>query len=179
MAQQKLARGGPETVDEVDGCGGGVLSALNLRLAVNADIPAMHNIRKSVTENILSVSSALGHDDYRPFLVTDGETWIGEVDGQMAGFGAIDQCNSSIWALFVAPEFESQGVGKALLNKLLARAKSLGLTSLALTTTPGTRAERFYIRQGWQKKGAAPNGEVKLEFSVEGFYPTSSSGLKK
>ena len=147
------------------------MSALKLRLAVVADIPAMHNIRKSVTENMLSESSTLGHNDYCPFLASNGETWIGEVDGQMAGFGAIDEHHSSIWALFVAPEFESQGVGKALLNKLMARAQSLGLTSLVLTTTPDTRAEQFYVRQGWQKKGAAPNGEIKLEFNFSQISP--------
>lgn len=137
---------------------------LQLRLALFQNIPTMHAIRTSVTENILSEGSTFGHDDYLQFLGTNGETWVGEIDGQIAGFGAIDRSNSSIWALFVSPEFESLGIGKALLSKLIERAKQLEMTVLHLTTTLGTRAEQFYIRQGWQFVGAAPNDEVSLQY---------------
>ena len=139
---------------------------LALRLAVADDIPDMHRIRKSVTENVLSDENALGHADYLPFLGPIGETWVGEFGGVMAGFGAIDQGNASVWALFVAPEFESRGVGKALLSQLLGRARLLGMTALHLTTTAGTRAEQFYIRQGWHLNGAAPNGEIALRYKL-------------
>ena len=137
---------------------------LELRLAVADDVADMHRIRKSVKENILSDENALGHNDYLPFLGPNGETWVGEFEGAMAGFGAIDRRNASVWALFVAPEFESRGVGKALLNQLLDRAQALGMAALHLTTTPGTRAEQFYIRQGWQFVGVARNDEVSLQY---------------
>lgn len=140
---------------------------LALRLAALPDVPAMHRIRTSVTENILSDGSTFGHDDYVPFLSSDGETWVAELDDQMAGFGAIDRRDSSIWALFVAPEFESRGVGKALLNQLVQRAQLLGMRALHLTTTPGTRAEQFYIRQGWQLAGTAPKDEVLLQYNFD------------
>lgn len=143
------------------------MSNLNLRLAIADDVPAMHRIRKSVTENILSDDNALGHGDYLPFLGANGETWVGEFDGTMAGFGAIDRRNASVWALFVAPEFESRGVGKGLLNQLLERAGALGMTALHLTTTAGTRAEQFYVRQGWQLNGTAPNGEISLRYEFD------------
>ena len=137
---------------------------LQLRLALFQDIPALHVIRTSVIENMLSEGSIFGHGDYLPFLGAKGETWVVEIDGQIAGFGAIDRSNSSIWALFVSPEFESLGIGKALLNHLIERAKQLEMTALYLTTTPGTRAEQFYFRQGWQFVGAAPNDEVSLQY---------------
>lgn len=140
---------------------------LTLRLATLRDVPTMHYIRTSVTENALSEDSTFGHDDYAPFLGTSGETWVSEFEGQMAGFGAIDQRSSSIWALFVAPAFESRGVGKALLNHLVERSRLLGMTAVHLTTTPGTRAEQFYIRQGWQLAGAAPKGEVRLQYNFD------------
>ena len=146
---------------------------LALRLAVEADIPEMHRIRKAVHENILSDENALSHDDYLPFLGSSGETWVGELDEKMAGFGAIDRRNASVWALFVAPQYEAQGVGKALLVKLIDRARSFGLTGLDLTTTTGTRAEQFYIRQGWQLNGHAPNDEVKLRYACD---PTQEKG---
>jgi GNAT superfamily N-acetyltransferase len=164
MAGEKLAGSCTEEVDEADGCGGGVLMALHLRLALFQDIPTMHAIRTSVTENILSEGSTFGPDNYLQFLGASGETWLGEIDGRMAGFGAIDRNNSSVWALFVSPEFESLGVGKALLHHLITRAQQLEMTAFHLTTTPGTRAEQFYLRQGWQFVGAAPNGEVSLQY---------------
>ena len=135
-----------------------------LRLALVQDIPTMHAIRTSVRENVLSEGSTFGHDDYLPFLGANGEAWVGEIDGQMAGFAAIDRNNSSIWALFVSREFESLGVGKALLNHLIGRAQQFEMTELHLTTTPRTRAEQFYIRQGWQFVGGAPNDEVSLRY---------------
>ncbi len=146
---------------------------LALRLAVKADIPEMHRIRKTVHENILSDKNALSQDSYLPFLGSSGETWVGELDGKIAGFSAIDRRNASVWALFVAPQYEAQGVGKALLVKLIDRARSLGLIGLHLTTTTGTRAEQFYIRQGWELNGHAPNGEVKLHYA---FDPTHKKG---
>lgn len=145
---------------------------LELRPAVANDIPAMHRIRTSVTENMLSDANALRHDDYLPYLGNSGETWIGEFDSRIAGFGTIDQDNGSIWALFVAPDFESRGVGKALLAQVTRRARALGISTLKLTTTPDTRAEQFYIRRGWKVTGTAPNGELVLQIALtENFAP--------
>lgn len=127
----------------------------------------MHDIRKAVNENTLSDDNALGHGEYVPFLGLHGETWIGAFDGVMAGFGAIDRRNASVWALFVSPQFEAQGIGKTLLAKLVDRAKFLGLAGLHLTTTAGTRAEKFYIRQGWVYDGHAPREEVRLRLTFE------------
>lgn len=136
--------------------------SLDLRPATALDVPAMHRIRKSVSENTLSEGAIFGEEDYLPFLGPVGETWVGEFDGQMAGFGSVDRVNASIWALFVDPDSEGRGVGKALLNHLVARARSCGIPKLILTTTPGTRAEQFYLRQGWQQTGTAANCEVIL-----------------
>jgi GNAT superfamily N-acetyltransferase len=139
---------------------------MRLRPATAGDVPAMHRIRKSVTENALSEGANFGEDDYVPFLGTQGESWIGEYGGQMAGFGSLDRTNASIWALFTDPNFEGRGVGKAILNHMILQARSLGTDTLQLTTTHGTRAEQFYRRQGWVQTGTAPNGEVVLTFRL-------------
>lgn len=140
--------------------------SLRIRLATSEDIPLMHQIRTSVTENMLSDSGSLQHADYFPFLGEIGETWVGEIAGTMAGFGAVDLIAHSVWALFVAPQFEAKGVGKALLAKLIAQARMAGLMSLELSTTSGTRAEVFYTRQGWKLVGNAPNGEVRFCYAL-------------
>ena len=122
----------------------------------------MHHIRTTVKENVLSNEAAITFDDYVRFLENEGETWIASIDSQLAGFGVLDRPNQAIWALFVAPTFEAHGIGKALLARLVERAEALGMLHLSLTTTAGTRAEQFYIRQGWQPNGVASNGEVKF-----------------
>ena len=43
---------------------------------------------------------------------------------------------------------------------------SLGHARLWLTTSPGTRAERFYLALGWQVRGTVPGGEVRLELAA-------------
>lgn len=144
---------------------------MRLRPATAGDVPAMHRIRKSVTENILSEGAKFGEDDYLPFLGTQGESWVGEFDGQMAGFGSLDRTNAAIWALFTAPDFEGRGVGKAILRHMIQHARSLGTDTLRLTTTPGTRADQFYRRQGWEQMGTAPNGEVVLIYRLNTHAP--------
>jgi hypothetical protein len=38
-----------------------------------------------------------------------------------------------------------------------------GLDHLWLTTTPKTRAEAFYVQQGWQQRGLTQKGEIRFE----------------
>jgi len=68
--------------------------------------------------------------------------------------------NNSIWALFVQPGFEQRGIGKALLQQAVNWLWQQGATEISLSTDPGTRAERFYRRQGWQDDGLSDGGEI-------------------
>ena len=163
MDRQKLARGSTEETHEDDGYIGGFLMQITLRSAIQNDVPEMHTLRTSVKENVLSDSNALGHSDYLPYLGDIGETWVAIANGRLAGFVTLDWHKSSVWALFVSPQFEGNGVGKALMNHMLQSARARQIHALSLTTTSGTRAERFYCSQGWQEMGPAPNGEITLQ----------------
>ena len=145
-----------------------------LARATEADISAMHQIRCAVKENRLTDPSRLGEVDYIPFIAERGETWHAIVDGRIAGFGALDHRENSVWALFVDPSCEGIGLGKLLLSKLVAQARSAGMPSLALVTTPGTRAEAFYLRNGWQADGLTEDGECRLVMTLD--RPASSGG---
>ena len=144
---------------------GSLMPAL-LRKASHDDVPSMHRIRLSVTENRLSDPSRLGLADYEPYVSGVGETWVAETKQGIAGFASIDWSNASIWALFMCPEHEGQGFGKMLLGRLLERAEQLGLPSISLVTTPGTRAEAFYKKGGWMTIGIEPNGEVRMQYTL-------------
>jgi GNAT superfamily N-acetyltransferase len=137
----------------------------SLRPATPADIPAMHRIRLAAAENRLSDPAMVREADYGPF-VKRGAAFVAEVEGEVIGFVAADAEAASVWALFVAPDREGRGVGRALEQRLLAWARSQGLTALTLATGAGTRAEAFYRRGGWRQTGAASSGELRFERTV-------------
>lgn len=162
MDRQKLALGGTEKVGKAAKCCGGILTNLKLRLAAESDIPEMHKIRMSVVENRLSDPLALTYADYVPYIAKRGESWIQESDTGIAGFASINWHDASLWALFVDPQMEGRGIGQTLFTRLIERASEMGLSKISLTTTPGTRAEAFYLRQGWETVATEENGEVRM-----------------
>ena len=141
--------------------------AVHVRMAAADDIAAMHAIRLGVTANQLSDPSRLTELDYLPYIDGRGETWVALVDGRLAGFAALDCQDQSIWALFVDPAFEGQGLGKQLMARLVESARTAKMRSLSLDTTPGTRAETFYLLRGWRKAGTASNGECRLILALD------------
>lgn len=124
---------------------------LVLRRARSADIPAMSAIRLSVTENVLSDPTRVTLQMYEDYLDRDGRGWVAEMDGEIAGFSYADRHEAAIWALFISPRYEGRGLGKALLDLATSWLFELGHPRIALGTTPGTRADRFYAAQGWTR----------------------------
>ena len=125
---------------------------MKIRQAVVADIPAMSTIRLGVTENVLSDPSKVTEQMYRDYLELLGRGWVAEVNGEIAGFSYADKEDFSIWALFVAQPYEGRGIGKALLRPAVDWLFEQGGDSVSLTTTPDTRADRFYSAQGWTRE---------------------------
>jgi GNAT superfamily N-acetyltransferase len=122
----------------------------------------MHRIRLAVRENALSDSTRIDESSYTPF-VNDDAAWVAESGSDIIGFAALDMRNGSVWALFVDPLAEGLGAAKALHDRMLEFARQGGLQSLFLTTTSGTRAERFYRQKGWQEAGCTEAGELRFE----------------
>lgn len=123
--------------------------ALSLRRAVSADIPAMSTIRLAVAENTLSDPTRITPAMYEDFLENAGRGWVAEHDGQVVAFCYADQAKGSIWALFVRPDNEGKGLGRALLEQASDWLFASGHEAIHLTTGAGTRADRFYAKQGW------------------------------
>ncbi|MFZ1687850.1 MAG: GNAT family N-acetyltransferase [Flavobacteriales bacterium] len=136
---------------------------MTIREARPADIPAMHAIRLRVRENRLSDPSVVKEQDYHDFMARDTGNWIGEVDGAIAGFAMVDVEKRNLWALFVAPEHEFNGLGRALHEAMLTWYFGRADT-LRLSTDPATRAFTFYHQAGYSNMGPTANGrEVILE----------------
>lgn len=121
------------------------------RRAAHADIDAMSRIRLSVTENVLSDPRRVTRQMYEDFLDRRGRGWVAESDGHVVGFSYADRADGAIWALFVDSAFEGRGLARELLALATDWLFGLGFKEVMLTTTPHTRADRFYAGQGWQR----------------------------
>lgn len=137
------------------------------REAVIQDIKQIQVVRNAVKENTLSDPALVSDADCEEFITRRGKGWVCEVDGQIAGFAIADLQDSNIWALFVHPDFEKKGIGKALQKVMLSWYFSAGKQEVWLGTAPGTRAEQFYATTGWRRNGLHGKNEVKFEMTKD------------
>jgi GNAT superfamily N-acetyltransferase len=129
------------------------------RPAANPDIAGMSVVRLAVRENRLS-----NPDRITPAMYADhlGSSWVCESEGRIVGFSAAAPRDSSIWALFVLPEFEGRGIGKRLLRLATEWLFARGASRIVLGTAAATRAEAFYTRLGWRRGDLRDDGEVEF-----------------
>ena len=135
--------------------------AMQIRNATIADFEALHRVRMSVRENQLSHPGRITFNDYALMLEQRGAGWLCEEEGKEVGFAIADVVGTSIWALFVLPEWEGRGIGKKLHDTMVRWCFDfIAMECLSLTTDPGTRAETFYTKAGWVCTGLTDAGEV-------------------
>ncbi len=140
------------------------MTHFTFKFALIEHIPAMHSVRMSVKENALSNPLLVTEQDYVDMLSTKGNGWACFAGENLLGFSIVDLHEKNIWALFVAPGFESQRIGRNLHDLMLDWSfEQDGIHSLWLSTAPGTRAERFYQTAGWKNTGRTKSGEVRFE----------------
>lgn len=144
-----------------------------IRTARTADVPAMHQVRNKVRENRLSDPDQVSQASYLPYLKA-GSIWVAETQLGIVGFAALDGDKRNVWALFVDPEAEGIGTGRALHHRMLNWAQEQGFKRLALSTESGTRAAKFYRRAGWTEVGSTHNGETSFELELLSQGPLSS-----
>lgn len=133
-----------------------------VRQATIADVYSMHRIRQSVRENRLSPNTAIDEHSYRSFLAV-GSIWVAERDFQIYGFAAIDFSTASVWALFVDPTREGNGIGRELHEAMLKHARDRGCRRLSLSTDANSRAAGFYREGGWRQTHVTSDGEAFFE----------------
>jgi GNAT superfamily N-acetyltransferase len=90
-----------------------------------------------------------------------GETWLCEdAAGRVLGFFDLrrEGETAELTALFVEPDGQGRGVGRALWETLEARAAALGARRIGVDSDPA--AVPFYLRMGMSPAGAAPSGSI-------------------
>jgi GNAT superfamily N-acetyltransferase len=134
------------------------------REATTADIQQIQSVRNSVKENTLSDPALVSDEDCEMFLTQRGKGWVCEMDSRIVGFAIADLKEHNIWALFIHPDFEKQGIGKTLHDMMLDWYFQQTQQLVWLGTAPGTRAEAFYKKAGWSLNGM--HGK-ELKFEME------------
>ena len=135
------------------------------REAVVGDIKQIQVVRNSVKENMLSDPALVTDVDCEEFLTRRGKGWVCEIDEVIVGFSIVDVKTNNIWALFLDPRFERQGIGRKLHDMMLGWYFDQTNKTVWLGTAPGTRAEKFYRRAGWSETGIHGKGEIKFEIT--------------
>jgi GNAT superfamily N-acetyltransferase len=96
-------------------------------------------------------------------------TFIGEIDGDVAGYASLDFASPTIAELkrlFVRPEHWGIGLASALLEEAIGTAFAAGYRSMRLfTPTENVRARRFYEREGWHAGGTSVHDELGVELT--------------
>ncbi|CAI1212347.1 GNAT family N-acetyltransferase [Serratia proteamaculans] len=127
-------------------------------------LPYLYEIRFSVEENPLHphqiqyLQRTQALDDINQGggrICKYGEDYAG------VGFGLFIP-EPLIGGLFVKPEYQSKGIGSALLNAVTAWLFDNGAEEIHLTTDLGSRAEVFYQRRGWVAIGKDEFGQAEL-----------------
>lgn len=81
-----------------------------------------------------------------------GNVFVAEENGAIRGFAVLlaDEQQAELDGLFVEPEHWRRGIGTALVNEAVHRARRLGL---ALSVVAGTDARQFYESCGFSVEG--------------------------
>jgi GNAT superfamily N-acetyltransferase len=130
------------------------------------DIPEIQFVRNSVKENTLSDPALVTDQDCENYMFTRGKGWVCEIDGRIVGFAIADLIDHNVWALFVQPGFDKNGIGKKLHDDMLDWYFSQSDSAIWLSTAHGTRAEQFYRKAGWKEIGIHGKGEIKFEMDA-------------
>lgn len=138
-----------------------------IREARPEDIPGIQFVRNSVKENTLSDPNLVTDKDCEEFLFERGKGWVCEIDDKVVGFSIVDLAENNIWALFLHPDFEKQGIGRELHDVMLNWYFEQTKEKVWLGTSPGTRAEMFYKQSGWKEIGTHGKNETKFEMTFD------------
>ncbi|MBK6827800.1 MAG: GNAT family N-acetyltransferase [Chitinophagaceae bacterium] len=136
-----------------------------IRQAHVKDIPQIQIVRNAVKENTLSDPGLVPDADVEDYILRRGRGWVWEEAGRIIGFSIVSVSDQNVWALFVEPGQDKKGIGRALHDEMMDWYFQQSDQPIWLSTSPGTRAEGFYRKAGWQETGLYGKGEIRFEMS--------------
>ena len=146
---------------------GDALAPARLRAAVATDLQAIER---------LLTASALPLDGVRDALST---FVVAESEGELVGVAGLERCreNALLRSVAVADAWRSRGVGRALVERVIADAESRGVRALYLLTTT---AERWFPSFGFEaiERGMAPD-DIRATAEFRGACPASATMMRR
>lgn len=148
-----------------------------IRIATEADVETLFDIRTSVRENHQSreelAEIGVTPESVAESLRTTSRGWIAEVDGEAAAFAIADASEATVFAMFARPEHEGKGLGRALMREAERWLFDQGRGEIWLLTdaSPAVRANGFYRHLGWEGAGVQPDRQVKFVKRRSGAEP--------
>jgi len=139
---------------------------IHIRLAKSSDIGEIFRVRTSVNENHLTVAemAGMGITEASVAEMIDSApcAWVACADAKIVGFSMIDADEGSLFAAFVLPSHEGNGIGKELVKA--AEDALFSKHAVAwLETAKTSRAAGFYRHLGWGNERAVGDGDIRLE----------------
>ncbi|MDJ1185276.1 GNAT family N-acetyltransferase [Roseofilum casamattae] len=128
---------------------------MKIRIASTKDVETLFAIRTSVIENYQSRAElaelGITVDSVTEILKTDGRAWIAEIEGKAVAFAIASSTEHTIFGMFVHPQFENRGLGRALMQRAEEWLWEQGCAEIWLLTgnNPMLRAYGFYLHLGW------------------------------
>lgn len=94
-------------------------------------------------------------------VTADEQLWVAEQDGVVLGFASVWIPDNFLHNLFVSPDQQGLGVGKALLTHV---QQAFTATGSLKCLVKNRHAVSFYTRQGWQiaSQHPGPDGDYYL-----------------
>jgi GNAT superfamily N-acetyltransferase len=142
------------------------LTMIIIRDAVEKDISKVFEVRTSVQENHLSTKQmaemGITHQTILEALHKEPCIWVAVNEDQIVGFSMGNAEDACLFAAFVRPEWEGQGIGR----RLMERAEAFLFerhSSIWLHTDGWSRAAGFYERLGWERMPDVEHRDARFE----------------
>ena len=146
-------------------------SAPALRPATPADLPAVEGLLTAAHLPLEGVAAAL--PTFTVAEVGDGPSRA------LVGVAGLEVCrdNALLRSVAVAPEWQGRGLGRVLVERVVAEAEARGLHALYLLTTT---AERYFPSFGFARveRGAVPD-DVRDTAEFQVACPESAVAMEK
>jgi GNAT superfamily N-acetyltransferase len=132
----------------------------------DTDVSDLETVRTLFGEYAASLAFSLDFQDFEHELATlpgeyappGGALLVATVDGETCGclgVRPLQQGTCELKRLYVRPELRSGGVGRALTEAAIERARGLGYRRIRLDTVPGMeRAQALYLALGFREISA-------------------------
>ena len=93
-------------------------------------------------------------EDLEAFFPPHGRIFLSQFNGKFVGIGCLKQLDNNVGEIkriFVKPEYRGKGIGKLILERLIAEARSIGYKQVRLDSPKfSIEVHRLYQSMGFQ-----------------------------